>query len=229
MRDRLRTLLLDWRRKRWPLHYSLLIALAGAELDLNHYDRGKALIDELDSYYVEDAPPADRCNLAIGLTYLYYYAWHARKRTVERQGAAPPAESQKASQDIQQLIKNAVVYAERATSLVGNRELAQRVYVYNQHLFCLVESGNQEKAKEMREAAAKLSKYRDQDDVWSYMYYDTLSRYYRWRAMEQTDEELKRDFMREAKILSDDAIHAAPHDEEIKKFHSTLIDESDQR
>lgn len=227
MRDRLRTLLSDLRKKKVALHYSLLIALAGALLDLNDSERGERLIDELVKlYYAEDTPPADRCNLAIGLTYLHYYAWLARKRAVERRGARQ-AENQKEGDDIRRFINNAIVFAERATSLVGGKELAQRVYVYNQHLFCLVESENPENNKKMREAAAKLREYMNQPDVWSYMYYDTLAHYFRWRALEQSDKARREAFMEKALALSDDAKTAAPHDEEIKNFHTKLIDESD--
>lgn len=231
MKDRLRTLLSDLRRKKVVLHYSLLIALAGALLDLNDSERGERLIDELmKMYYAEDTPPADRCNLAIGLTYLHYYAWLARKRAVERR-VARHAESQKEGkegEEVRRFINNSIVFAERATSLVGGKELAQRVYVYNQHLFCLVESENPENNRKMREAAAKLREYMNQPDVWSYMYYDTLAHYFRWRALEQSDKARREAFMEKALALSDDAKTAAPHDdEEIKNFHTKLIDESD--
>lgn len=232
MKDRLRTLLVDWRRRRRPLHYSLLIALAGAELELNQYKRGKELIDELERAYYGggELSPADRCNLEIGLTYLCYYAWLARRRMTERQAAQQqqqPAEGPKADPEAQQLIHNAAVFAERATSLVGGRELAHRVYAYNQHLMCLVEGENPEQGRKMRDAAAKLNEYRDQPDVWSYMYYDTLARYFRLRALEQAEPERRQEFMRLAVGLSSDAVAAAPHDEEIKKFHTKLLDESD--
>lgn len=214
-------------KRKTNLHYSLKIALAGAELDSNYYHKGKSLVDELEKlYYKVDTSPAVQCDLAIGLTYLYYYAWLALKRTVERDDI-PSTENPKLNQEISRLINNSIVFAERATSLVVGKPLAQRVYVYNQYLFCLVESENAEHNKKMRNFAPRLNGYRDQADIWSYMYYDTLSRYFRWRAMEQPDKKQKEIFMKEALLLSDDAMALAPNDEEIKTFHTKLIDELD--
>lgn len=224
LKDKIKMLLA--RRKR-NLHYSLKIALAGAEFDSNNYDKGKSIIDDLEKlYYKDNTTPPVKCDLAIGLTYLYYYAWLSLRRTIERDGITS-SEDPKVNQEISRLVNNAVVFAERATSLLANKPLAQRVYVYNQYLFCLVESENAENNKKMRDFARKLNGYRDQADIWSYMYYDTLSRYFRWRAMEQPDKKQKEVLMKEARLLSDDAMTLAPNDEEIKAFHTKLIDEID--
>ena len=111
--------------------------------------------------------------------------------------------------------------------MVSKDRPEQKIYAYNQYLFCLVEGAQPENNKKMREGFSKPNDYRVQADVWSYMYYDTLARYMRWRAMGQTDRSQKAALIKEAISLSNDAIELAPHDEEIKKFHTKLIDESD--
>ena len=109
--------------------------------------------------------------------------------------------------------------------LAGSAEARERAE--QPHVHCLVESGDPENNKKMRTFAPKLIDYRDQADIWSYMYSDTLSRYFRWRANEQADENQKELFMKEALALSDEALSLAANDEEVKKFHAKLIDETD--
>jgi hypothetical protein len=72
-----------------------------------------------------------------------------------------------------------------------------------------------------------LLEYEGRRDVWSYMYSDTLSRYYRFRALEQRDEKQKEIFIKEALRLSHDAVALAANDEEVKRFHAKLVDEID--
>lgn len=212
--------------RRAGLHHSLKIALAGIELDTS-YERGKGFIDELSTlYYGVNTRAADKADLAIGLTYLNYYAWLAKKREVEWQDIHA-TEEPVINNEIHHLINNAIVFAERATTMVSNQQPEQKIYAYNQYLFCLVESEQPENNKKMREVFSRLNEYRGQADVWSYMYYDTLARYLRWRAIGQTDKAQKAALMKEAISLSNDAIKLAPHDEEIKKFHTKLIEESD--
>jgi hypothetical protein len=226
LKDKIKSLL-ERPKKKINLHYSLKIALAGAEMELNNYSKGKSLIEDLEKeYYKDGTSSAVQCELAIGLTYLYYYSWLARRRTVERDDR-PARESSEVHQEITRLINHAVVFAERATTLAAHRPLPQRVYAYNQYLFCLVESEDPENNKKMRNFAPKLIEYRDQADIWSYMYSDTLSRYFRWRANEQQDENQKGLFLKEALALSDEALALAANDEEVKKFHAKLIDETD--
>lgn len=224
LKNALKRLLGPKRKSR--LHYSLKVALAGAELAAS-YDRAKGLIDELEKlYYSENTRAAEQADLAVSLTYLYYYAWVAKKREVERQDINA-AEEPAVGQEIGRLINNAVVFAERASSMVSNQQPEQKTYARNQYLFCLVEGGRPEHYKKMSEVFAKLNDERDHSDVWSYMYYDTLARYLRWRAMRQTDAAKKATLMREAISLSNDALKLAPHDEEVKKYHTKLIDESE--
>lgn len=214
------------RHRKIHLHYSITIALAGAELELNNYSKAEGLIRELDKLYYKDGTTAAvQCDLAIGLTYLYYYAWLARKRMTEHdlRGGEDP----ETKEEINGLINKAIVFAERATNRTAHRSVAQKVYAFNQYLFCLVESGNPENNKKMRTFAPKLLDYEGRSDVWSYMYSDTLSRYYRFRAMEQREEKQKEIFIKEALRLSDDAVALAANDEEVKRFHAKLVDEID--
>ena len=218
--------LLERPRRRVNLHYSLKIALAGAELELNNYRRGKSLTEELEKQFKDEhTTPYVKCDLAIGLTYLYYYAWVALRRKVERDGL-PPADPA-LNYEIGWLISSAIVFAEHANSLVQDRPLAQKVYVYNQYLFCMVESEDEKFKKKTRNFAPKLREYQGQFDVWSFMYSDTLSRYFRWRALDQTDEKQKAIFKNEALALSNEAMALAPNDKEIKAFHTKLVDEID--
>lgn len=225
LKDRLKKLP-ERLKKRTSLHYSIKIALAGAEFESNNYKKGMDLIEELEKiYYKDGTPSAVQCDLAIGLTYLYYYAWLALKRTSEREQSA--SEDPKLCQKIDGLIHNATVFAERATSQVARRPLAQRVYVYNQYLFCLVESDKPENNKKMRNFAPKLIDYRGETDVWSYMYSDTLSRYFRSRAMEQVDKAQKQILMNKALSLIEEAMTLAPDDSEISAYHTRLVNEMD--
>jgi hypothetical protein len=222
LKDKLRKLIGPL-RNRVKLHYSLRIALAGAELDLSHFNRGLRDIEDLETLWCADeTPPLDKCNIAIGLTYLYYYAWVARKKEAERKGNQPANEAQPKAES---LIKNAIVYAQRARNAVGNRDMALRVYVENQYLFCMVEAANPDRNREMKEAFARLNNYETQSDVWSYMYYDTLARYQRWRALEQSDDEARDSLMRQAIKLSSKAGNLAPSDEEVMQFHNSLLEE----
>lgn len=213
-------------RRRSNLHYSIKIALTGAEFETNNYKKGTELIEELQKLYYKDGTSKDvQCDLAIGLTYLYYYAWMALKRTSEREQST--SDDPKLSQKIDSLIHNATVFAERAYSLVDRKPLAQRVYVYNQYLFCLVESENPENKKTMRTVAPELIKRRGEPDIWSYMYSDTLSRYFRWCAIEQPDKNQKQVLMKEALSLIQEAMTLAPDDAEIRAYHTRLINEMD--
>lgn len=213
-------------KRKSNLHYSLKIALVGAELETS-YEKGKGLIDELERlYYSENTRATEQADLAVGLTYLYYYAWLAKKKEAERQDVHA-GEDSAVNQEINRLINHAIVFAERATSMVSNQHPEQKTYALNQYLFCLVESGSTEHNKKMNEVFTQLNDKRGQGDVWSYMYYDTLAHYLRWRAMRQMDRKQKAVLMKEAIDLSDAAVELAPHDEEIKKFHTKLIDESD--
>lgn len=216
----------DRLKKRSNLHYSVKIALAGAEFESNNYRKGMDQIEELEKLYYKDGTPAAvQSDLAIGLTYLYYYGWLALKRTSEREQAT--SEDPKLCQKIDGLIYNATVFAERATSLVARKPLAQRVYVYNQYLFCLVESEDPENKKKMRYFASKLNNYQGQTDVWSYMYSDTLSRYFCWRARLEPDKNQKQRLMDEAFRLIGEAMRLAPDDAEISAYHTRLVNEMD--
>ena len=225
LRDKLKKLP-ERLKRRANLHYSIKIALAGAELDSNNYKKGMELIEELEKLYYKDSTTAAvQCDLAIALTYLHYYAWLALKRMSEREQAI--SEDPKLSQKINSQIHNAIVFADRATSLVARKPLAQRIYVYNQYLFCMVESENSEHNKKMRNLASKLISYRGQPDVWSYMYSDTLSHYFFWRAMHETDRDQKGVFMDEAFALIGEAMTLAPDDAEISAYHTKLVNEMD--
>ena len=222
LKDKLRKLLGPL-RKNPKVHYSLRIALAGAEFDLNHFKRGHSDIKDLEKlWHADETPPIDKCNIAIGLTYLYYYAWIARKKEVERERNLPANETQPKAES---LIENAIVYAQRAKDGVRNRDMALRVYVENQYLFCMVEAANPDRNREMKEAFARLNNYETQADVWSYMYYDTLARYIRWRALEQSDKEARDLLMRQAIKLSSKAVNLAPGDEEVMQFQNFLLEE----
>ena len=225
LKDKLKKL--PERLRRSPnLHYSIKIALTGAEFETNNYRKGMELIDELEKlYYKDGTSTAVQGDLAIGLTYLYYYAWLALKRTSEREQTT--SDDPRLSQKIDSLIHNASVFADRAYTAVARKPLAQRVYVYNQYLFCLVESENPDNNKKMREVAPKLINHRGEPDVWSYMYSDTLSRYFRWRAIEQPDKNQKQVFMKEALSLIQEAMNLAPDDAEIRAYHTRLINEMD--
>jgi hypothetical protein len=187
---------------------------------------GMGLTEQLEKQFKEEpATSYAKCDLAIGLTYLYYYAWIALKRKVERDGLAPADLNR--NYQIGYLINSSIVFAEHANSLVETRPLAQKVYVYNQYLFCMVESEDEKFKKKTRNFAPKLREYRGQFDVWSFMYSDTLSRYFRLRAIDHPDEQQKAAFKNEALALSDEAMALAPNDEEIKAFHTKLVDEID--
>lgn len=225
LRDQLRALL-ERVKKRAKLHYSVKIALAGAEFYSNNYKKGMDLINELEKlYYKDGASAATQFDLAIGLTYLNYYAWMALKRISEREQAA--SGDPELSQKINSHIHPAIVFAERATTLVAGKPLAQRVYVYNQYLFCLVESENPENYKKMRNFASKLLDYQGQSDVWSYLYSDTLSRYFRLRAKLEPDKNHKLSLMDEALHLSKEARMMAPDDAEVSAYYTRLLIEMD--
>ena len=203
-------------------HPSLKVIFAEVLFRLRH-DRGKCseLIRELEKEYEFETSPAQKANLAIGVSYLYFRLWRSYG------GQAPWRHNPEIPEEYEQLcelcINRAIKIANSAFESLGEESLMKKVYTLNQYLYYMLEHGDDASLSTIEEAASELTSFRAESQVWQYRFDDTLARYFHLQAVRASTEVEWEERIKEAKRLSEIALEGSHGDEDVQQHLTEVL------
>jgi hypothetical protein len=195
-------------------HLSLRLMMAAAWLKLGSPLLVPGIIRELEAKYEDCRDSAQRVDLAIGLAYLHFHFFKGAS------GQDAGGLIRFSPGDLEQSRKKAVQYAGTACESPVAPPL-QRAYALNQHVYYLVEVGDDDQFDTLIAKAEELIDLQGKPN-WQYRFDDTLARYFARLADLAPTEAERRMFIARALRHSEDAEEHSLGDPEVKKFRSKL-------
>ncbi|SRR5579871_1028469 len=183
------------------------------------YNKGQAILLELQGRYARATEPLEKAGLATAVSYLFYHLWRClggdarwRQTKTNDEGNPDPRD---------EFIQQAIQYARKAYSYTReDPELS--AYPLNLYVCYVTEGGDDKAFEEIKDLANALIKLRINDSVWSYRYDDTLSRYFHRRSVMASSPEEKAEFMKRAKFHSESAKVSSFGDPDVAQYYSFL-------
>jgi hypothetical protein len=184
-------------------------------------ERCVELIAELETEYKGAKGFQKRAELSMGIAYLYFRLWRSYGGTpkwVKTSDTSDPSLIRLR----ETYMNSAINYAHEAYRIFREDDLMRKVYTLNQYLYYMVEQGVEERMSDMEVAAAGLTSFRTEPEVWQYRFDDTLSRYFHLLAFRAGGAKDWEDLMDDAERLNDDALKESSGDDDVKEHAMQL-------
>lgn len=202
-------------------HYSIRIVYAAAIFrQRKKIDKGKKELNRLLLEFEATRKLKKKANIAVGIAYLFFHLWQSK-------GYRPKWRYHKENnheyneKEFKSLIENAMKYAIHAYKILPENTI-KKVYALNQYVYYVVEGGTDKQFNERHQFAQELANYKQNFELWSFRYDDTLARYFHRCAKLASNQEKQKINYQSALDHITDAERRSFGDPEVKSYKTEL-------